>query len=60
MTDSKAELKRRLARLTKQHDELVIKHNGNEGKFTYWGGYAMGYLRGKIGEIEKILDDSNL
>ena len=60
MNTHKEELIRRLARLTKQHDELVKKHDGNEEKFTYWGGYAMGYLRGKIGEIEKILYDSEL
>lgn len=58
MKTSKAELKRRLARLNKRHDELLEKHCGNEEKYTYWGGYEMGYVRGKISEIDKMLDDN--
>jgi hypothetical protein len=51
------ELKRRLNRLKEQRDELESKHKGNELKFTYWGGFDLGYLKGKISAIENILDD---
>ena len=50
------ELKRRLERLIKQRDKLLEQHNGNELNFTYWGGYELGYVKGKINEIENILD----
>lgn len=52
---------RRLDRLKKQKEELESKHLGNELKYTYWGGYELGYIKGKIAEIEDILDelDSN-
>ena len=50
--------KRRLNRLTEQKIKLEKEHLGNEMKLTYWGGYALGYLKGKISEIENILDQS--
>jgi len=50
-------LKRRLNRLTKQKDELEQKHQGNEQKYTYYGGFDLGYLKGKIDEIENIIDE---
>lgn len=50
-------LERRLARLKEQKAMLESKHLGNELKFTYWGGYELGYVKGKIAEIEEILDD---
>lgn len=50
-------LKRRLNRLKEQRDKLQKKHGGNELKCTYWGGYDLGYLKGKICEIEDILDE---
>lgn len=51
------ELKRRLQRLIEQRDKLLEQHKGNEPNFTYWGGYELGYVKGKINEIENILDD---
>lgn len=51
------ELKRRLQRLIEQRDKLLEQHKGNELNFTYWGGYELGYVKGKINEIENILDD---
>jgi hypothetical protein len=50
-------LRRRLDRLKGQLTKLESTHVGNELKKTYWGGYEMGYLKGKISEIEDILDD---
>lgn len=50
-------LKRRLNRLKEQRDKLQEEHGGNELKYTYWGGYNLGYLKGKICEIENILDE---
>lgn len=48
-------LKRRLSRLKTQRDDMEIKHIGNELKFTYCGGYELGYIKGKIAEIEEII-----
>lgn len=50
-------LTRRLNRLKEQRDKLQWEHGGNELKYTYWGGYDLGYLKGKICEIEDILDE---
>lgn len=50
-------LKRRLNRLNDQLNDLLIKHRGNELKYTYWGGYNLGYIQGKICEIEIVLDN---
>lgn len=50
-------LKRRLRWLIEQRDELLKRHKGNETKFTYWGGYALGCLKGKISEIEDLIDE---
>lgn len=50
-------LKRRLTRLRKQKDEMESRHKGNEEKYTYHGGFDLGYLKGKITEIEDIIDD---
>ena len=52
-------LKRRLNRLKEQRDRIENEHKGNELKYTYWGGFDLGYLKGKICEIEVILDELN-
>lgn len=52
----KKELERRLNRLKERKERLENVHLGNETKFTYWGGHEMGYLKGKITELENILD----
>ena len=52
-------LTRRLKRLNRQKDELEAEHKGNEQKYTYHGGFYLGYLRGKINEIEVFIDDIN-
>lgn len=53
------ELKRRLLRLENLRDELLHQHQGKELKYTYWGGHELGYLKGKISEIEKAIDYYN-
>jgi hypothetical protein len=50
-------LKYRLERLNKQKNELESKHKGNEQNYTYHGGFDLGYLKGKISEIEDFIDD---
>jgi hypothetical protein len=35
---------------------LKETHHGNETKFTYYGGFDYGYLRGKIAALESVLD----
>ena len=55
--ENSEKLKRRLNRLKGQYDDLEKKHNGNELKHTYWAGFNLGYLYGKIAEIENILDE---
>ena len=54
-----SKLERRLKRLSKQRDVLLKIHSGNEHNYTYWGGYELGYIKGKIDEIENILDILN-
>jgi hypothetical protein len=46
---------RRLARQKAKLEELEKKHIGNELNFTYWGGYEMGYTKGKISELEEAI-----
>ena len=56
----KDKLKRRLQRLQKMEKELTMEHEGNELKYTYWGGFKLGHLRGKIIVLEEILyEDEN-
>ena len=50
-------LERRLKRLKERKDEMEIRHSGNEQKFTYHGGFDLGYLKGKIDEIENTIDE---
>jgi len=50
---------RRLYRLHGQKNDLERLHKGNEINFTYHAGYSLGYLKGKIDEIENILDELN-
>lgn len=50
-------LKRRLDRLKAQQATLEEHHAGRELQFTYWGGYSLGYIKGKIAELEDFIDD---
>lgn len=47
------EYKRKLKRTQDRIKEKEAKHKGNEEKYTYHGGFDMGYLKG----METILDD---
>lgn len=49
-------LKRRLQRFQQQLAILEDKHVGKELNFTYWGGFDMGNVKGKINEIENEID----
>ena len=50
-------LKRRLNRLKEQRDRLQNEHHNKELNYTYWAGYDLGYIKGKISEIEDIIDE---
>ena len=49
-------LQRRLDRLNSIKESLEKTHKGNELNYTYWGGYELGYLKGKICELENIIE----
>ena len=57
MEDYIKRLKRRLIRLNGQKNILEAEHKNNEPNFTYHGGFSLGYLKGKISEIEDTIDD---
>jgi len=50
-------LQRRITRLKKQREELKTKHVGHEREYTYYGGYALGHIEGRISVIEDLIDD---
>ena len=50
-------LKRRLMRFTIQKDAIEPDHKGKESQYTYHGGFSLGYLKGKISEIERVIDE---
>jgi hypothetical protein len=49
---------RRLKGLIERKSMLESKHKGNEERFTYHGGYELGYIKGKITELEDSVDVS--
>jgi len=56
MSISIENLKKRLERLKSKKEELSKTHVGHEHDFTYHGGWEMGYLDGKIYEVENLID----
>lgn len=56
-TEIVSKLKKRLERLTDMKNKLEKEHIGKEYDFTYWGGFDLGYLKGKITEIEDMIDE---
>jgi hypothetical protein len=51
-------IKRRLNRLKGQEQKLKERHQGKElTKFTYHAGWDLGYVQGKIYELEELLDE---
>lgn len=49
-------IKRKLDKLEAKIKHLQSLHSGNEQKYTYHGGWDLGYLQGKLAGIELILD----
>ena len=49
-------LKHRLERFTKIKNEVSLEYKGKEDKLTYWAGFRLGYLKGKLSEIENSID----
>jgi hypothetical protein len=56
----KKNAKRKLDRFEKMKKELDDKHGGNEEKFTYHGGFDLGYVTGQISELENHIEDLDL
>jgi ribosome-associated translation inhibitor RaiA len=51
-------LKRRLARLKEKEQALTERHDEVGTVFlSYHGGWDLGYIQGKIAEIEDFIDD---
>lgn len=50
------ELERRLERQQEILRGLETSHKGNEQNLTYHAGYELGYVKGKIAEIENTID----
>jgi hypothetical protein len=50
------EQNRRLGRLNDKLSKLEESHLGKEIEYNYWGGYSMGYLKGKIYQTEEIIN----
>ena len=48
-------LKRRLVELKERRDTFKYEHHGKEISFTSWGGWSLGFIEGRISEIEEIL-----
>lgn len=48
---------RQLKRLKERLKVLENKHVGNEDKYTYHGGFTLGYLKGQISILEEIVAD---
>ncbi len=51
-------LKRRILRLERQIKELSDKHHNKEKELTYYGGWDLGYLEGKLAALESLLDNN--
>jgi len=52
-------LRRRLDRLSKQRDELLLKHKGKEtSTYNYYAGWELGFLQGKIDILEDVLEET--
>jgi hypothetical protein len=49
-------LKRRLERYKNMCKELRNEYIGKEEKYTFHAGHRLGYVEGKISEIENVLD----
>ena len=58
--ENRDKLKRRLERLQEMEKELTLEHNGNELNYTYWGGFKLGHLRGRISVLEEILYENEI
>jgi len=52
------ELQHKIERTKKQIEAIIEKHGPNPGnKYSYYGGYDLGYLEGKLAVYEDWLDE---
>jgi hypothetical protein len=58
MKDEKmiSELKRRIKKYEDRVSIKLEKEQGNELSYTYWGGYDLGEMKGKVTILEEFLD----
>lgn len=49
-------LKRKLKRLEEAREKVLKYNKSNEPNLTYWGGWDLGYLTGKISATENQID----
>ncbi len=49
-------LRRKLKRCRERLESMEKLHTGHEADFTYHGGFALGYLRAQVSEIEDFID----
>jgi len=56
MDDIKAKFEHLQMRYFEKIERMNQTHLGKESNFTYWGGFDMGYCKGKLSVIEDVLD----
>ena len=52
MDDIKAKFEHLQMRYFEKIERMNQTHLGKESNFTYWGGFDMGYCKGKLSAIE--------
>lgn len=50
-------VRHRLQRLLTRRKPLSDKYTDSESKYTFYGGYDLGYLEGQISVLEDLLED---
>ncbi len=52
-------MNRKLARLKQLESRLTEKYEGNEQQYTFHAGFYLGYVKGRIREIEELIEDAD-
>lgn len=48
-------LKKNLESLLKEKEEILSKQKDQDNKLTYWNGYSLGYIKGKISLLKDLI-----
>jgi len=51
-----ASVGRRISKVKEKISAMEEEHKGNESKLTYWAGFDLGYLKGRLSALEDYLD----